>query len=296
MFLKEKVTIPSYDKNYVLENGKIINVVVGNSTSIKNLTIGERTDSCLRICGIFYELFKFIINDKNGFNICFYDQDGEFVSRVSGVRNGNTVFLNQLRNSLNSKINNTDLYNVLNLVCNDLLIISADSEVPIDNIVISPQEALRGMDIQNQYIGEDIFKNNLYNLPFNYDIGGYALLIASRNSGEFIRKDTQKELPEYKCCSDKIIFIDDLDLANKRFKQFYLINQLLNGKNIAEIQLPDNKIVSCISSDKFMIVKTLDNETMSLVLDKFKDDVEIHKTIDKLLNDLKYINVGGMKR
>lgn len=296
MFLKEKVTIPSYDKNYVLENGKVVNVVVGNSTNIKNLTIGERTDSCLRICGIFYELFKFIIKDKNGFNICFYDFDGKFVSRVSGVRNGNTVFLNQLRNSLNPKINNNDLYNVLKLVCNDLLMISANSEVPIDNIVISSQEALRGMDDQNQYIGDDVFKNNLYNLPFNYDIDGYALLIASRKTGEYLKKDIQEELPEYKCCSDKIIFINDLDLANKRFKQFYLINQLLNGKKIDEIQLPNNEIVSCICSDKFMIVKTVDNEIASLILDKFNDDSEIHKTIDKLLDDLKYTNVGGIKR
>ena len=89
---------------------------------------------------------------------------------------------------------------------------------------------------------------------------------------------------------------NDLDLANKRFKQFYLINQLLNGKKIDEIQLPNNEIVSCICSDKFMIVKTVDNEIASLILDKFNDDSEIHKTIDKLLDDLKYTNVGGIKR
>ena len=297
MYFKEKVTIPSYDKNYILKNGKIINVVVGNSTSIKNLTIGERTDSCLRICGIFYELFKFIIKDKNGFNICFYDQDGEFVSRVSGIRNGNTVFLNQLRNSLNSKITNNDLYELLKLVSNDLLVISADSPVPIDNVVISPQEALRGREDEKTYIGDDIFKNNLYNLPFNYDIDeGYALLLASRGNGEYIRKDIYEKLPEYKCCNDKITYIEDAILANKRYKQFYLINQILNGIKIDETKLPDDEIISCISSDKFIIVKTINNELNSFILDKFSNDIEIHTIVEKLVNDLKYINNGGMKR
>lgn len=296
MYQKDCVTIPSFDQNYFLNNNKVINVVVGNSTSLVNLTIGERTDSCLRICGIFYELYKFIIKDKNGFNICFYDQDGQFISRASGIRNGNTIFLNQLRDSLSTKINNSDLYDALTLVCNDLIKLSSDSEVPIDNVVISPQCALVNQEDKVQYIGEDVFANELYKLPFNYDMDGYALLVASRIPGKYTKKKANNNLPLYKCCADKVILLNDCEQANKRFIQFRLINGLLNGLSLDQISLSNTKIKQCLSTDKFLIVQDYDNEVFSIILDKFKDDINIQKQVDILLKKINFSNTGGIKR
>lgn len=296
MYEKEYVTVPSFKKEYILKNEKKISAVIGNSTNMVNLTIGERTDSCLRICGLFYELYKFVIKDENGFNICFYDENNMLISRVSGVRYGNTVFLNQLRNSLIADYKSKDLHELMILISNDLLKFTDNSDVPIDNVVISSQEALKHLESDNQYIGEDVFKEGLYNLPFNYDTDGYAYLLASREPGKFIDKKISKDLPKYKCYSDGVKIINDYEGANNRFIQFCLINQLLNGKGIDEVQIPNMIVKSCISSDKFIIVKTFDDEIITLKLDKYSDDRELEQEIKNLLIEFVGDDIKGVKK
>ena len=104
-FNREKVAIPSFDEEIDI-NTKKINAVVGNFTNPINLTLGERTGSCMRSGGIGDDLYNFCLKDNNGFHIIFNDSEtGEFISRASGFRNGNTVFLNQLRESVLDKYN-----------------------------------------------------------------------------------------------------------------------------------------------------------------------------------------------
>ena len=100
MYARDKINIPAIDESIKLSSGNIINVNVGNFTNPINLTYGERTGACMRIGGVGKDLFDFCIENPAGFHIRFSSEDGKFVSRVSGFRKGNTVFLNELRNSV----------------------------------------------------------------------------------------------------------------------------------------------------------------------------------------------------
>lgn len=92
MYNRNKVNVPPIDEDITLENGKVINVNVGNFTNPINLTYGERTGACMRIKGAGADLFDFCLRNDAGFHIRFSTNDGRFVSRVSGFRVGNTVF------------------------------------------------------------------------------------------------------------------------------------------------------------------------------------------------------------
>ena len=54
-------------------------------------------------------LFRFCNLDPRGFHITFTDEEGNYLSRVSGFRNGNTVFLNELRYSVDGRYSNEDV-------------------------------------------------------------------------------------------------------------------------------------------------------------------------------------------
>ena len=115
-----------------------MHVVVGNFTHPSNLTHGERTGACMRIGGAGKSLFDFCLEDDNGFHIRFVNpKTGKFVSRVSGFRNGNTVFLNELRFSEDSEYTNKDVVEACKLIARELIEVSKESELPIDNVVVT---------------------------------------------------------------------------------------------------------------------------------------------------------------
>ena len=96
-FKRKYITVPPMDLDVSLENGKKIHVDIGDITSTINLTYGERTGACMRIGGAGSSLFDFCLENENGFHVRLTNPiTGNFISRVSGFRNGNTVVLNQL--------------------------------------------------------------------------------------------------------------------------------------------------------------------------------------------------------
>ena len=148
----DKITIPSFVKTYEYEDKDQapLQVIVGCRGDRRNITMGERTGACMRAYGHAIELFELCCNDPRGFHITFQDpSNGQFISRISGFRNGNTVFLNQLRFSLDSKkypdqlIRDT-LYNI----ARELIERSKDSEMPIENVVTSPTYSMEGYETQ----------------------------------------------------------------------------------------------------------------------------------------------------
>ena len=78
------------------------------------------------------------MEDENGFHVQFTDPDtGEFVSRVSGFRNGNSVFLNQLRFSKSAKYSNANVVEACKLIATDIISSTKDSSTPVENVFIS---------------------------------------------------------------------------------------------------------------------------------------------------------------
>ncbi len=140
-FERDKVCIPTFNEEVPFTDKKL-RVVVGNFTNPCNVTHGERTDACMRIGGHAESLFDFALKNPHGFHIRFEDAEThEYVSRVTGFRNGNTVFLNELRHSLVPKFRDDDLFLACKKIGERLIEKSKTSTYPIDNVLLVPQYA-----------------------------------------------------------------------------------------------------------------------------------------------------------
>lgn len=203
-FERTEVTIPTFNEVISVESKKL-RAVVGNFTHPANLTMGERTGACMRIGGVGDSLFDFVLENKNGFHIRFEDPDtGEFISRVSGFRNGNTVFLNELRYSCNpASFTNADVVTVCKKVAEMLVEKSKDSTCPIDNVMLHHAYATEGLDVSETHF--DI-TDNREGLPVFYcDIKDKGIVLAS-NGEPFTKINFDKsQVPTYSparevCC------------------------------------------------------------------------------------------------
>ena len=174
----DQVTVPSFIYEHELkgEEKKKLAVTVGNRADSRNLTHGERTGACMRAYGFADSLFDFCNTDPRGFHITFTDPDtNEYVSRVSCFRNGNTVFLNQLRNSVSSNYTTEDVIEACFAVAKELIERSKDSDMPIENVVASTGYALSGYQTQqlSEYnIGEGVYTGYK-------DVNHFAVVIAT---------------------------------------------------------------------------------------------------------------------
>lgn len=174
----DKVTVPSFIYEHELKSGenKKLAVTVGNRADSRNLTHGERTGACMRAYGHADSLFEFCNTDPRGFHITFTDPEtNEYVSRVSCFRNGNTVFLNQLRNSVSAKYTTEDVIEACFAVAQQLIELSKNSEMPIENVVASTGYALSGYPTQqlSEYnIGAGVYTGYK-------DVNNYSVVIAT---------------------------------------------------------------------------------------------------------------------
>ena len=261
LYKKEYTTIPPIDKDYSI-NGKQMNVVVSNFTNPINLTYGERTEACIRIGGVFEDLFEFCLRDKNGFHIRFSDPNtGEFISRVSGIRNGNTIFLNELRHSKNRRYSDEDLYVCLKEVCKDLAEISKSSQDEIENIIITSDYAL------NPHSNE-LVPNNLkdtfiplYGLKFNiYPLGDCIVLYKKGNKLNYKFNKDIKTI--YRTQRDKIKHYTDSKKAKDEIYRIKMIDRLLNNEDIKDIEININYDVkeAYIGEDYYIYFDSNNNE------------------------------------
>ena len=197
LYSVSNVTIPSHD--IVLDNeeiGKSINFIIGNRTNPANICHGERTGACMRVGGVGEGLFLKCLTDKNWFHIRIEDSNThEYISRVSGFRNGNTVYLNQLRDvPKNSSYTNKDLQVFIKMYANMLIEETKDTEYPVENVFINVGYAMEsykdteyhlGYKIQQEYNMDDIQdlilrdSNNIWT-----DVKNDAYLLATSKEGK----------------------------------------------------------------------------------------------------------------
>ena len=199
MMEMDEVTIPSFVKSYDIEGKKPLQVIVGCKSDSRNLTMGERTGACMRAYGYADTLFEFTNTDPRGFHITFVDpDDGKFISRVSGFRNGNTVFLNQLRHSLDAgRYTDDDVIAVCRLMARDLIERSKDSEMPIENVVISPSYALEFAETER--LSVDDIGRGVYDGYKDVNSNAHILATVSEDGKPVDVKLSSKQ-PMYKCC------------------------------------------------------------------------------------------------
>lgn len=179
MFDLNQVTVPSFTYEHTVgeEKKQKLAVTVGNRADSRNLTHGERTGACMRAYGHADSLFEFCNTDPRGFHITFTDPEtNEYVSRVSCFRNGNTVFLNQLRESVSKKYTTQEVIEACIAVAKELIERSKDSDMPIENVVASTGYALSGYPTQQISPQNDISDGVYYGYR---DVNNYAVVLAT---------------------------------------------------------------------------------------------------------------------
>ena len=285
MYEKDSFTIPTSDTNITLKSGKNINIVVGNATNMMNLTYGERTESCMRKDGTFNSLFEHCITDKNGFHIRFVNpKTGNLISRVSGTRNGNTIFLNELRDSLDSEYSNEDLYEAIKMISEHLIQLSKESQMPIDNVIITSDYALKEHKSENQNLNlsSKERKEALRNIDFNFTERG-ILLASSNNEGKIIDYKFNEDVPNYDSIRDDIKTYYGTSAIN-RIIQIKIINDLINRVPIENIsteytgEVPDY----VISGEDFYIAYSRNNIDV-YVIDSRKDNQRTLAELNSIL-------------
>ncbi len=178
-----EITIPSFNHKYKIDEEKSLRVIIGNRADSRNLTHGERTGACMRSKGHADSLFNFCNTDPRGFHFTFVDpKTDEYVSRVSGFRNGNTIFLNQLRCSVSSKYTDEDVINACISAAKEIIDRSKDSEMPIENIVCSPCYALGGYKTTEITPSYDIGLGVYHGYK---DVTNNAVILATSSEEEF---------------------------------------------------------------------------------------------------------------
>lgn len=291
MYERKFVSVFPLDINIRLLNGKLINAVVGNVTNMRNLTLGERTDSCLRIGGAFDDLFDFCLKDDNGFHIWYEDpQTGQFISRVSGIRNGNTVFLNELRNSELAGFDDSDCVEATKQVSSLLVDKTKDDMYPIENIVITSDYAMSlcSDDVFELEIGD---RNEvLYGLSFNFDGDFDGIVLASAfEDNLLVEPNLGRNLVErYSVQRDKIRKYMDKSDAVKRVVQLQIINELLNGKILDEIEVDfDQDVIKCVSGEDWYISVDSRGDIKQFVLERSKNKEKAYEEMQCFLINLK---------
>ena len=290
MYEKRGVNVPTIDTNYILESGKKMNVQVGNFTNPINLTYGERTGACMRIGGVGSGLFDFCLENKAGFHVKFSSESGEFVSRVSGFRVGNTLFLNELRDSCLKGFNNQDVIEACQRIAKDIIEESKKSEYPIENVVISDEFALKG---SKSFINLDVsLDKDGVKTPEYYDVKlDKCVLLATSNSDntrEFVPfKDTP--MPEYDVLRDKVQYMSDSDEIKSSINRIHMINEVLDGKELLELshfEEDEEKKYAFVGED-FYVAVDKDGNIEDYIMPNTKDMERANKEVRKSLNKLK---------
>ncbi len=267
MYRRNKITVPPCDKDFELSSGKTMNIVVGNVTNPMNLDYGERTESCMRIGGFADSLFRFAALDKNGFHIRFVNpKNGELVSRVTGFRNGNTVFLNELRFSLSDEYTNSDVVEACQLISKYLVQATSDSKYPIENVIVSPYYAMAGITTNRVNLHMLSITKGLGNI--SHDIAVQPILLAGHNNRSYLTPISlgSDKVEIYTPQRDKVklLVYDDLIDSIQRIES---MSQMLDGKSIEEVNVNvgQDLLVGYVGED-FYCALTLDGTVVSKII------------------------------
>ena len=255
-YKRQKLTVPPI--NTVLTLGdKKMQCIVGNFTSPCNLTHGERTGACMRIGGVGETLFDFALKNENGFHIRFLNPEtGSYVSRVTGFRNGNTVFLNELRNSCDKTYKNSDIVDFCKCISKLLIEESKGSTLLIDNVVIARAYATLDMEEKETDLGVNNIKEGLS--AFYSDVGSRAIVLATSNNGRLVPVDLDKsKVPIYPVCRNKIMSSTNLsDIISVMNRVSAVKNYLETGdlEKIEALNFLDGFIYGICNDDWYIYV------------------------------------------
>lgn len=285
MYQRKFITIPSMKENIKICEGKSLNVTIGNTTDTINFTYGERTGACMRIGGHADSLLRFCIENENGFHIMITNPEtGELVSRVSGFRNGNTIILNQLRHSLDSRYSDLELVDLMKKVSKIIIDRTKDSEYPIDNVFINSEYAMKVSGENCSQISEvEDFQEGYSDFYMDTKINN-AILLASSNADNSLvdLKLGPSNVEKYPILRQKIRCITDKKEIVRNIKKINAIDKLLidddNWMQICfeEIDV-DNISKLFVGEDWYIALDEKDN-----IIGRFYIDRGLEETLEEM--------------
>lgn len=235
MAKKDKSTVPYIEGNYLDYNYSMY-----DSQDESILLSGIYTDACFRVGGNDNDFLHYCALNKNGFVIKILDNENNFIARASGFRNGNCVFINQLRTIYDKSGNNFDgqydketneIIETFRKACQDIVRVSQENEkeeLKIDFVFVTKSYCLENIEEEVPYeitssIDANVvdtntsdwkdFINNTNNLDesddstaFETDYGCYDLICMASSRDitsidDIVRKDV---LPLYERKRNKI--------------------------------------------------------------------------------------------
>ena len=260
-FRRMKVTIPTFSEQVSCSDfSKKLQATVGNFTHPSNITHGERTGACMRIGGVGDTLFNFCLEDVNGFHIRFEDpQTGEYISRVSGFRNGNTVFLNELRNSCNKSLySDLDVVEACKRVAEMLIEKSKGSTCPIENVVVA--KAYATADMKDVYLGITDNKKGLKR--FYSDIQSSGIILASTETSFAPVNFDKSNVPTYLPAREKAYMGSNIEYLASMINRVHSVNSVLSGEDYQYVEpMPFENSISygIANQDWYIYVDCLGN-------------------------------------
>ena len=213
MVLRNKSTVPFVEgqtQNYKYS--------LYDSQDISILLAGINTDACFRIDGNDNDFLHYCALDKNGFVIKITDMKGNFMARASGFRNGNCIFINQLRTVYDAGGNcyqgayeaeKSQIIETFTKACEDIIKVShsnKNEKNKIDYVFVTQSYSMQHVDsnvtsvVYNEIgrypmsMGNKDWRNFVDNTPnldhcgydrgFTTDYGGYYLICVAHITGE----------------------------------------------------------------------------------------------------------------
>ena len=263
-FERNVVKIPTFNHNIELSNGKLITAIVGNFTKPTNITHGERTGACMRIGGAGYTLF----NSDDIFHIEFNEPNtGKYISRVTGFRNGNTVFLNELRFSCDKELySNKEVVEACKIVAQELLDRSKDSEFPIENVVIHRDYAMNSTEDNRVVLNISDNKKGLKH--FYSDVGNYVQVLATNAEEGFVPVDLDNsKVPNYLPSREKIRSGSSQAIV-EQINRLYTISLGLKGKPYYVNPIATDIVYGYVGEDWYVFI----NEQNEIICDRIDRD------------------------
>lgn len=195
MSTRNKSTVP-----YV--EGELLNYKYSlyDSLDAEALLTGIRTDACFRCCGNDNDFLHYCLLNKNGFILKITNSSGDFIARAGGFRNGNCVYINQLRTIYDHNGNfyegdykdeQMDIIKVFKAACEKIVHesqMNKEEENPIDFVFVNKSYAL------GQFSSDKNLKIHTISQTLTEFIGNYPMDMVSDNWSEFL--ETSSNLDE----------------------------------------------------------------------------------------------------
>ena len=302
MYHRQEITIPEVSISVKTNNNKVINASFASFTDPINLTYGERTGACMRIGGSAEPLLKFCISNPSGFHIKFTDEEDNFISRVSGFRVGNTIFLNELKCSVLDGYSDEDVVLACKTISKKIIDLSLNSTFPIDNVVISNRFALSS-STPDTCLSISLAKDG-YESPRYCDVNPNSCLLLTSSSKDpkvpFVPfKKNSSPLPVYQTKRITIKYTTDPKEINESIIRLNIINEILSGVPLDDVSLnvPNNEYLCAYIGEDFYVAIDQNSNPITYIMpmsnDKKRATTELNSSLKNLSHILKSESINN---